>query len=70
MLGKLKDNMSFDSFMELLTTPFSSLSDLFLHNSLNKVLKKSSCVLHDEAIQKAVSFEKPSKKWPKKIQFS
>ena len=55
VLGKLKDNVSFDSVMELCNTAPSSSYDLFPRDSLDKVVEKSSRILHEEAIRKVVS---------------
>ena len=41
VLGKLKDNMSFDSFMELLNACLSGCSELFPRRSLGKAVEKS-----------------------------
>ena len=70
ILGKLRDKVSFNSFMELRNASLSGSLDFFPRNSSDKAVEKSSLVLHDEAVRKAVTLEKPPKKLVKKIQFS
>ena len=51
-LGKLKDNISFKSYIELQNAPppLSGSTELFLPSALERAVEKSSWVLHDEAI--------------------
>ena len=70
VLGNVKDNMSFNSFMELWNASLSDSPDLFPRSTLGKMGGKSSCVHLDEAIFKAVSLEKPAKAKLKNLHFS
>ena len=58
--------MSFDSFMDLHNAPLSQSAQLFLREALKKALERSSHVLYDEAIRKAVAMDEPKKR----LQFS
>ena len=69
VLAKVKDSISFESFMDLRITKLSSGSDLFLADVLEKAVERSSKVLHDKAIQKAITQDKPQSKG-KKLHFS
>ena len=60
VLAKVKDSMSFESFMDLRNVKVSVGSELFSAEVLEKVVKESSNVLHDEAIRKTVSRDKPA----------
>ena len=53
--------MSSESFMDLRNAPLSDSSKLFPEEALEKTVERSSRVLHDKAIQKAVSLVKPPK---------
>ena len=68
VLTKVKDSISFESFMDLRIAKLSSGSDLFPTDVLEKAVEKSSKVLHDETMQKAVSSDKPASKG-KKVAF-
>ena len=61
VLGKVNDNMSFNSFMDS--------HDLLCRLALDKVVQKSSHVFHNEVICKVVSLEKLAKAKPKKLHF-
>ena len=69
VLAKVKDSMLFESFMDLRNAKLSSGLDLFLAEVLEKAIEKSSKVLLDEAIRKAVSCDKPASRG-KKLHFS
>ena len=60
--GKIKDSMSVESFMDLKRTSPSSSLELFSEEAVEKAVKKSSRLLHAEAICKAVTPEKLTKK--------
>ena len=59
VLAKVKDSVSFESFMDLLNVRLSSSTELFPAEVLEKAVGKSSKVLFDEAILKAVSEGEP-----------
>ena len=61
------DNMSFESLMDLRNIPLLGSSELFPKETLEKAVEKSSRVLHDEAIWKAVSLGKLAMKSAKKL---
>ena len=63
--AKVKDSVSFESFMDLRNAKLSSGSDLFLATVLEKAVEKSSRVLIDEAIRKAISRDKLASKGKK-----
>ena len=65
VLAKVKVSVSFESFMDLRNAMISSRTELFPADVLDKAIEKSSKVLHDEAIQKAVSGDKPASRWKK-----
>ena len=69
VLVKVKDSVSFESFMDLRNAKLSSGSVLFPADILEKALEKFSKVLHDEAVRMAVSCDKPASKG-KKLHFS
>ena len=69
VLVKVKDSMSFESFMDLRNAKISLGKELFLADVLNKAIENSSKVLHDEAIRKAVSRDKLAFRG-KKLHFS
>ena len=56
--------------MHLQNAPSSGLSELFPKEALEMAVERSSCVLHDKVIRKAMSLEKPPKKSAKRFQFS
>ena len=58
VLGYLKNHMSFESSVDLQNAPLLGSFELFP----KEALEKSSTILHNEAICKAVSLEKPPKK--------
>ena len=68
VMAKVKDSISFKSFMDLQNTRLFN-SELFPADILEKTVEKSFRVLHDEAIWKAVSQEKPQHK-SEKLHFS
>ena len=70
LLGKIKNNMSFKSIMDLQNAPLSGLLELFPKEAIENAVKNSNRVLHDEAFRKAVSLEKLVKKSTNKLQFS
>ena len=69
VLTKVKYSMSFKSFMDLRNSKISMGGELFPTDVLDKAIEKSSKVLHDEAIRKAVTHDKPSAHG-KKLHFS
>ena len=69
VLAKVKDSMSSESFMDLRNVKVSVGSELFSAEVLEKVVKESSNVLHDEAIRKTVSRDKPASR-SKKLHIS
>ena len=69
VLAKLKDNNSFESFMDLRNALLSGSMNLFLNEAVEKAIKKSVRVLHEEAIRKAVSRGKPAKSPPSRSSF-
>ena len=69
VLAKVKDSMSFESFMDLQNSSVSTGNELFPHDVLQQAMEKASKVLHDEAIRKVVTQDKPSSRG-KKLQFS
>ena len=60
VLAKVKDAVSFESFMHLRSSKIWTGEELSLMDILDKAIEKSSKVLHDEAIRKAVTCNKPS----------
>ena len=52
VLGKLKDNMTSESFIDLCDAPLSGSAELFLWKALQKAVEKSCHALHDEAIRR------------------
>ena len=69
LMGKVKDDVSLESFMEVHNALLSCLTELFLPGVLERAAEKSSWVLHDEAIMEAVTMEKKQQKPSKKLQF-
>ena len=69
VLAKVKDSMSFKSYMDLRNSKISTGKELFLTKVLDKAIKKPSKVLHNKAIRKAVTSDKPSTHG-KKLHFS
>ena len=69
VLAKVKDSISFESFMDLRNARLSSSTELFPADVLERAVERSSRILHDEAICKAVAQEKPPEKG-KKLRFS
>ena len=69
VLAKIKDSMSFESFMDLRNSKISTGKELFPTDILDKAIEKSSKVLRDEAIRKDVTRDKPSTR-RKKLYFS
>ena len=69
VLAKVKDSISFESFMDLRNARLSNSTELFPSNVLEKGVEKSSRALHDETIRKAVPQEKPQHKSGKKLHF-
>ena len=66
VLAKLQDLISFESFVDLCN---ARLSELFPAEFLERAVEKSSRVLHDEVIRKAVLADKPQLKSAKKLHF-
>ena len=58
VMGKVKDSISFESFMDLRNARLCNLTELFPSEILEKAVVKSSRVLHDEVIRNAVSQDK------------
>ena len=56
--------------MDLRNSKLSGSAELFPADILERTVEKSSRVLHDEAIGKAVTVDKPARKLTKKLQFS
>ena len=69
VLAKVKASLSFESFMDLHNARLSNFTELFPTDIFEKAVERSSKVLHDEAIRKAVAQEKPRHK-AKKLHFS
>ena len=69
VLAKVKNSMSFESRMDLRNAKLLSVSDLFPAEVPDKAVEKSSKVLRDEAIWKAVSRDKLVSRG-KKLHFS
>ena len=67
VLTKVKDNISFVSFMDLHNSPLSRATELFSKDAVERAVEKSSRGLHGKAIQKAVSLNKPAKKSTKRL---
>ena len=70
MLAKVKDSISFKSFINLHNAKMSGSTEFFPADVLEKAVEKSSWELHDEAICKALSVDKPPHKSVKKLHFS
>ena len=70
ILTKVKGSISFESFMDLHNSPFSESTELFLKEAVEKAVEKSSRVLHDRVIQKAVSAENLAQEATKHLHFS
>ena len=70
VLAKVKDSISFKYFMDLADAKLSNSTELFPSEVLEKAVEKSLKVLHNEAICKAVSADKPQQKSSKKLHFS
>ena len=56
--------------MDLRNLPLSGSMELFSKKTVEKTIKKFSLVVHNEAIRKAVSGEKPARKATKRLHFS
>ena len=56
--------------MDLSDTPLSGSAKLFPQEALEKAVERSSQVLHDEVIRKALTINKPPKKAAKRLYFS
>ena len=69
VLAKVKDSMSFEFFIDHRNSTISTGDELFPPDVLKQAIKKVSKMLHDEAIRKAVTLDKPSSRG-KKLQFS
>ena len=69
LLRKVKDNIKFESFMELHKTPLSSSSELFPCSALKVPAEKLNQVLYNEVIQSAVTIDKGHKKPAKRAVF-
>ena len=69
VLAKVKDPMSFESYKDRWNSKVSSGEELFPAEVLEKAVEKSSKVLHDEAIRKAGTCNRPSTRG-KKLHFS
>ena len=70
VLTSVRDNISFELFMDLRNILLTGSSELFPKEAVEKAIEKSSQVLHDEAIRKAVSQDKLAKKFMKQLKFS
>ena len=55
VLTKVKNSVSLESFMDLHNSPLLGSSELFPREAVEKAIKKSFRVLHDEAINKAMT---------------
>ena len=62
-LLKLRDAVLVKSFVDLRSTSLSSLLEPFSKKAVAKAVEKSSRAPHDEASHKAITLEKPSKKF-------
>ena len=60
VLAKVKDSMSFESFMDSRNSTISTGDELFPVDVLKQAIDKASNFLHGEAIRKAVTRDKPS----------
>ena len=69
VVAKVKDSVSFESFVDLRNYKISTGDELFPTDVLNLAIEKVSKVLHDEAIRKAVTRDKHLSSG-KKLQFS
>ena len=69
VLAKVKDSMSFESFVDLRNLKISTGEEVFPTDILKQAIEKASKVLHNEAIRKAVTSDKPST-CGKKLHFS
>ena len=58
VIMKVKDSISFESFMDLWNLQWPGSSELFPTEAVEKAVEKLLSVLHDEAIRKTVSTEK------------
>ena len=70
VLIQVKDNILFESFKDLRNSPLYGSMKLFPMDAVELAIEKSSRVLHEEAIWKAVSLDKPAEKSNKWLQFS
>ena len=70
IVAKIKDNISFESFMDLQNLPLCDSLNLFPKEAIEKAIVKSSTDLHDEVIYKAVTLDKHLKKPQKRLHFS
>ena len=66
---KVKDDIPFESFMDLRNAPLSGSSELFPKEAVEKAIEKSSQVFHDKAIRKTNFQGKPAKKSTRRLQF-
>ena len=56
--------------MDLCNASLSGSYELFPRGALERAAETSSCILHHEAVRKAVSLDMPPKKPVKRLQFS
>ena len=54
VLTKVKDSIPFEFFVDLRNFPLSGSTELFPREAVKKAIEKSSRVLYNEAIRKAV----------------
>ena len=69
VLAKVKDSISFESFMDIRNAKLSNSTKLLNADNLEKAVEKSLEVLHDEAVHKAVAQKKARHKSAKKLYF-
>ena len=70
VLSKVKDNISIKSSTELRSAPLSNSTEQSPWGALERASEKSSYVLHDEVICKAVLIDSGQKKPAKRLQFT
>ena len=60
VLTKVKDSISFGSFMDLCSSPLSCSTELSPREPVEKAIEKSPRILNNEAIWKTLSADKPT----------
>ena len=67
VLTKVKNSISFESFMDLRNSHLFRSTELFPKEAAERAIEKSFWVPHDQAIGKAVSADKPAKMSTKRL---